>query len=186
MATAVPTNVASVSGAGVDPKAKREIGDQAVWSLSSCKQGFGVAQLRDGKPSTYWQSDGPQPHMINLQFPKKTSLLEIGIYTDYKQDESYTPSKISVRAGTSFHDLQEISVIDAVEPEGWIYIPLNKGENNVPLRTNMIQIAILANHQNGRDTHVRLVSIFTSLTPLLPSSAAPFTTPECTAFGCLR
>ena len=32
-----------------------EIGDQAVWSLSSCKCGFGVAHLRDGSTETYWQ-----------------------------------------------------------------------------------------------------------------------------------
>lgn len=29
----------------------------------------------------------------------------ISLYMDYKLDESYTPSKIAVRAGTNFHDL---------------------------------------------------------------------------------
>ena len=28
------------------------------------------------------------------------------IYTDFKFDESYTPSKISIEAGTGFHDLK--------------------------------------------------------------------------------
>ncbi len=32
-----------------------EIGKHAVWSLSSCKPGFGVAHLRDGATETYWQ-----------------------------------------------------------------------------------------------------------------------------------
>lgn len=32
------------------------------------------------------------------------------IYADYKSDESYTPSKISVRVGHNFHNLQEIRV----------------------------------------------------------------------------
>lgn len=32
------------------------------------------------------------------------------IYADYKSDESYTPSKISVRVGNNFHNLQEIRV----------------------------------------------------------------------------
>jgi len=36
----------------------------------------------------------------------QVSIKEIGIYCDFKQDESYTPSKISIRAGTHFHDLQ--------------------------------------------------------------------------------
>ena len=34
---------------------QREIGDQAVWSVSSCKLGFGVNHLFDGKLDTYWQ-----------------------------------------------------------------------------------------------------------------------------------
>ncbi len=34
------------------------------------------------------------------------------IYADYKSDESYTPSKISVRVGNNFHNLQEIRVKD--------------------------------------------------------------------------
>lgn len=33
------------------------------------------------------------------------------IYADYKSDESYTPSKISVRVGNNFHNLQEIRVM---------------------------------------------------------------------------
>lgn len=31
---------------------------------------------------------------------------ELEIYADFKQDESYTPNKISVRAGNNFHDLR--------------------------------------------------------------------------------
>ena len=46
---------------------EREIGDLAVWSLSTAKPGNGVEQLRDDNTDTYWQSDGPQPHLINVQ-----------------------------------------------------------------------------------------------------------------------
>uniref|UniRef100_A0A803KIL9 Anaphase-promoting complex subunit 10 n=1 Tax=Xenopus tropicalis TaxID=8364 RepID=A0A803KIL9_XENTR len=86
----------------------REIGSQAVWSLSSCKPGFGVDQLRDDNLETYWQSDGSQPHLVNIQFRRKTTVKALCIYADYKSDESYTPSKISVRVGNNFHNLQEI------------------------------------------------------------------------------
>lgn len=34
---------------------KREVGDDAVWSLSSAKPGNGVEQLRDGRTDTFWQ-----------------------------------------------------------------------------------------------------------------------------------
>ena len=37
---------------------RREIGDLAVWTLSSAKAGNGVDQLRDNSISTFWQSDG--------------------------------------------------------------------------------------------------------------------------------
>ncbi|KRX10263.1 Galactose-binding domain protein [Pseudocohnilembus persalinus] len=50
---------------------RREIGDDAVWTLSSAKPGNGVDQLRDDNTNTFWQSDGTQPHYINIQFHKK-------------------------------------------------------------------------------------------------------------------
>ncbi|MEJ1286164.1 hypothetical protein NN561_017168 [Cricetulus griseus] len=32
------------------------------------RPGFGVDQLRDDNLETYWQSDGSQPHLVNIQF----------------------------------------------------------------------------------------------------------------------
>jgi anaphase-promoting complex subunit 10 len=40
--------------------------------LSSAKAGNGVEQLRDENTNTFWQSDGAQPHFVNIQFMKKT------------------------------------------------------------------------------------------------------------------
>ena len=51
----------------------REVGSEAVWSLSTAKPGNGVEQLRDNNSDTYWQSDGAQPHLINIQFHKKNN-----------------------------------------------------------------------------------------------------------------
>jgi anaphase-promoting complex subunit 10 len=39
--------------------------------------GFGVDQLRGDSPDVYWQSDGPQPHLVNIQFRKKTTIHDI-------------------------------------------------------------------------------------------------------------
>lgn len=156
----------------------REVGNQAIWSLSSCKPGkldfplylicnvlilcfktgFGVDQLRDNCLDTYWQSDGQLPHLVNIQFRRKTTIKEIYIYTDYKLDESYTPNRISIRAGTNFNDLQEIEVIDLHEPVGWVKIAL-KDMHDRPIRTFMIQVAVISNHQNGRDTHMRQIKV---------------------------
>uniref|UniRef100_A0A8C5B6P6 Anaphase-promoting complex subunit 10 n=1 Tax=Gadus morhua TaxID=8049 RepID=A0A8C5B6P6_GADMO len=161
---------------GADPKqlertgTVREIGSQAVWSLSSCKPGFGVDQLRDDNLETYWQSDGSQPHLVNIQFRRKTTVKMLCIYADYKSDESYTPSKISVRVGNNFHNLQEVRVRTYTGPTSHIYPPKNS-----PIRTFMIQVAVLANHQNGRDTHMRQIKIYT---PVEESSIGKF--PRCT------
>ena len=110
------------------------------------------------------RSDGPQPHLINIQFHKKMRIHEIAIFTDFKLDESYTPAKISIRAGTTFHDLQEIHVQELNEPSGWVTILPSREQSpdgSGILRTHFIQVAILANHQNGRDTHIRQIKIYT-------------------------
>ena len=49
----------------------REVGHLAVWTVTSAKPGNGVELLRDGNPNTYWQSDGTQPHLVDIQFQKK-------------------------------------------------------------------------------------------------------------------
>jgi len=137
----------------------REVGSQAVWSLSSCKPGFGVDQLRDGCLDTYWQSDGPQPHLVNIQFQRKTCVVAVCIYADYKLDESYTPNRISVRSGTHFHDLQEVDAMELNEPTGWVKLKTRDPVTDTPIRAFLIQIAVLSNHQNGRDTHIRQIKV---------------------------
>jgi anaphase-promoting complex subunit 10 len=136
----------------------RDISHQAVWTLSSCKTGFGVDNLIDNSLDTFWQSDGPQPHLVNMQFKQKTKVKDLCLYADYKSDESYTPSRIVIKAGTHVNDLHEIGAYDLVEPAGWIIIPLRDAKNK-PIKTWMLQLAVLANHQNGRDTHIRQIKI---------------------------
>lgn len=177
----------------------REIGDQAVWSLSTAKPGNGVEQLRDGDTDTYWQSDGPQPHLVNIQFHRKVRIQEVRIYTDFKQDESYTPSKISVKAGTNFQDLREVKVEELSEPAGWTSISLlqpvdtaggdasESTEEGVPLRTYFVQLAVLSNHQNGRDTHIRQIHVYAPRNQHASDMSLPcFTTPEFQKYACVR
>ncbi|XP_055000166.1 anaphase-promoting complex subunit 10 isoform X2 [Sorex araneus] len=64
--------------------------------------------------------------------------------------------------------------LELVEPSGWIHVPLTDNHKK-PTRTFMIQIAVLANHQNGRDTHMRQIKIYT---PVEESSIGRF--PRCT------
>lgn len=124
----------------------RELGAEAVWSLSSAKPGNGVEQLRDDSLSTYWQSDGAGPHLINIQFLRKTSISAINIYLNYALDESYTPKRVSVRAGTSVHDMVDITTVDLQEPSGWVSVPLSSQDigSPGPLRTHILQVRCLA------------------------------------------
>lgn len=93
--------------------------------IHAFRSGFGVEQLRDNCMDTYWQSDGQLPHLVNIQFQRKTAVNQIYIYTDYKLDESYTPSRISIRSGTHFNDLQEMEIIDLCEPTGKYFVYWN-------------------------------------------------------------
>jgi len=57
---------------------------------------------------------------------KKIRIQEIALYLDFKTDESYTPSKISIRSGNSFYELQEVKIVDFEEPIGWFTFALNQ------------------------------------------------------------
>ncbi|VYS52732.1 unnamed protein product [Arabidopsis thaliana] len=139
----------------------REMGKNAAWSVSSCKPGNGVTTLRDDNLETYWQSDGLQPHLINIQFQKKVKLQLVVLYVDFKLDESYTPSKISIRAGDGFHNLKEIKGVELVKPTGWVCLSLSGTDpRETFVNTFMLQIAILSNHLNGRDTHIRQIKVY--------------------------
>lgn len=171
---------------------KREIGSEAVWTLSSAKPGNGVEQLRDDSVESFWQSDGNQPHLVNILFHKKMRIQEMAIYSDFKLDESYTPQKLSVRAGTGFHDLKEVQTMELDEPTGWVTIELSPSfasDSTKCLRAHLIQLAILSSHQNGRDTHLRQIKIFgprQAATHGLGTELRDFSTIEFQQFSTLR
>ncbi|KAJ1342194.1 hypothetical protein BSLG_003117 [Batrachochytrium salamandrivorans] len=81
-----------------------DISSLAKWSLSTCKDSFGIDRLRDDNPDTYWQSDGTRPHFVNITLHKCCTIAQISLYLDYKQDESYTPQTIAISAGSRSND----------------------------------------------------------------------------------
>lgn len=149
----------------------------ATWKLSSCKQGYGLDQLRDDTPSTYWQSDGStentieqqantenaqlnHPHTVTLQFSKKVSLERISIFTNYQLDESYTPLRIKIMAGNSNWDLTEVCVVTFDKPIGWSHIIFKGVRADGLLKCFVVKIVVLANHQDGKDSHIRAIRCF--------------------------
>lgn len=116
------------------------------------------------------------------------TIQDIGLYLDHKLDESYTPRKISIRAGTTAHDVKEVHTQNIIEPNGWVTIPLTCPDDlESPLRTFFLQIAIIAMHQNGRDTHIRQVKIYAprKLHSLDRSMPEP-STQQFWAYSCIR
>ncbi|CAM8946827.1 unnamed protein product [Rhodiola kirilowii] len=79
------------------------------------------------------RSEGVQPHLVNVQFQKKVRLQVVVMYVDFKQDESYTPSKITIRAGDGFHNLKDIKTVELLKPTGWVYISLSGNEPRNPV-----------------------------------------------------
>jgi len=132
-----------------------DISGEAVWTLSSCKEGLGVHQLLDYREETYWQSDGLQPHTITIEFQRKTDIDFLVMHLDYKLDESYTPSKIHVQTGASVLDLNDPKNVTFTEPAGWQLIDLRHLDTKKSVHAFVIVIQIMQNHQNGRDTHIR-------------------------------
>lgn len=142
------------------PRGLKEIGNLASWTVSTAKPGNGIEQLRDDDTALFWQSDGPQPHYINIHFAKRVKVKSILMNLDFENDESYTPTRMSVLSGTGHHDLVEVTKLDLERPSGWVEVKLDDVHEDGELRTFLIQVAIHANHQNGKDTHVRGLKIF--------------------------
>ncbi|RDB29396.1 Anaphase-promoting complex subunit 10 [Hypsizygus marmoreus] len=137
-----------------------DISSRAKWSVSSYKFGFGAECLRDDDPTTFWHSDGPQPHFITIEFPRKVAIQKLSICLSFTQDDSYTPAALAIRAGTGPSDLQDVRVVTLEKPEGWITFdvtsePNEEGDGLSPVHAYVLQVIIAANHMSGKDTHVR-------------------------------
>ena len=58
----------------------------------------------------------------------KTDQKTVVLFMSHPRDDSYTPSKICIKAGTSTHDLQDVRICEFQKPDGWIGIPLRPME----------------------------------------------------------
>ncbi|KAI0709842.1 APC10-domain-containing protein [Earliella scabrosa] len=156
-----------------------DIGHLGKWSVSSYKFGFGPECLTDEDPDTFWHSDGPQPHFISVEFPRKVAIQKISMYLSFPLDDSYTPSTIAVRAGTGNLDLQDVRILSIEKPDGWITFdvclePNEDGDGFKSVDAHMIQVIIVNNHMNGKDTHVRGLKILGPIENKLRSYEEPF------------
>ncbi|KAM0500057.1 hypothetical protein ACHAP8_005197 [Fusarium lateritium] len=141
----------------------KEISNLARFTVSSHKPGNGVEELKSDDLKQFWQSDGPQPHKLTMYFTKRVGIRDIRFYVDYNEDESYTPTKVVFKAGTSENNLIEFATMAMENPVGWQQVPI-AGAGGDPdgntLVAWVVQMQILENHQNGKDTHLRGIKIY--------------------------
>lgn len=98
-----------------------------------------------------------------MYFVKRVGIRDIRFYVDYQRDESYTPIKITFKAGTSENNLIEFSDMELRTPSGWQQVSLTGvggGPDGNTLACYVFQMQILENHQNGKDTHLRGIKIY--------------------------
>ncbi|KAF2148304.1 galactose-binding like protein [Myriangium duriaei CBS 260.36] len=151
---------AHFTASNLPPSGLKEISSLASWTVSSSKAGCGVAALRSPDNSQFWQSDGPQPHYLTIHFFKLVSIVHMRIFLDFENDESYTPTKMQFWAGMGIHDLQEFAEMAFEQPKGWIDDGAIDWPSRPVLRAFLVQVRIIENHQNGKDTHLRGLQIF--------------------------
>lgn len=99
-----------------------------------------------------FSSEGNQPHSITLEFPKRVAIQaspssslapfrfltgggphvsqKIAVCLSHKKDDSYTPERMGIRAGTSLRDLQDVRTVRFDKPEGWIEFTVSSEDNN--------------------------------------------------------
>ncbi|KAI1457941.1 anaphase-promoting complex, subunit 10-domain-containing protein [Annulohypoxylon moriforme] len=141
----------------------KEISNLASFTVSSYKPGCGVKELRDDDVNQFWQSDGPQPHRLNIHFIKRVEIRAIRLYLDYELDESYTPTKIQITGGWGPNFTIPFTTMELSAPKGWIDVPI-AGAGGGPDGNSMccwfVRIIVLENHQNGKDTHIRGIKVY--------------------------
>lgn len=98
-----------------------------------------------------------------MAFVKQAEIRALRFYVDYIQDESYTPTKIIWKAGTSENNLFKFAESELVNPSGWVDVPIagaGGGEDGNSLMAWVVRMEVVENHQNGKDTHIRGLKIY--------------------------
>ncbi len=64
-----------------------------------------------------------------------------------------------MKVGSHLGDLREVGVKEMQDPVGWQCFDLREANKDKrPVGAFVVQLAVLQNHQNGRDTHIRQVA----------------------------
>lgn len=139
-----------------------DVGHLAHWKASSHKPGNPIENALDDKPDTFWQSDGTQPHQIDIYFSKRMNIALLVLYFSLLADESYTPRFVSIYAGHSPSDALFYKGLEVRNVNGWVALTFGDSRSNDKLlKCQFIRLVFPVNHENGKDTHMRGIKVFT-------------------------
>ncbi|PVU90977.1 hypothetical protein BB559_004358 [Furculomyces boomerangus] len=136
-----------------------DITNEAFWTVSSYKPGYSRDGFIDSNEETFWQSTGPKPHVIEARFDSIISIKMVSMYLNVDLDNSYTPEKLMIQAGTCYEDLVNVINVSLNEPRGNVNIFLGDETNQV-VEAQLLRIWILDNNQGGNDSHLRKLAVF--------------------------
>ncbi|KAI5185007.1 anaphase-promoting complex subunit 10 [Nematocida homosporus] len=121
--------------------------------VSTYKPDHGPEELFSDDLEKYWHTDGNLPHHIEIEFEEIKHLLEIRLTLGHAQDKSYIPKEIDIRCGKTKDSI--VSVKKAL-----ISDKLSIANITVNQDCCILQMVILSNHQEGRDSRIRGLSLF--------------------------
>ncbi|KAH9387179.1 anaphase-promoting complex subunit 10 [Nematocida major] len=120
--------------------------------LSTYKAGHGPDELFSENLDQFWHTDGNLPHYIEIEFPVVMKLVEIRMNLGYTQDKSYIPKEIEIRCGKTRDGIGSLKTVMISDKMPVVGIPVNE-------ECCFLQMIILSNHQEGRDSRIRGLSL---------------------------
>ncbi|AQZ16872.1 DOC1 (YGL240W) [Zygosaccharomyces parabailii] len=135
----------------------------AYWKPSSYKVGNPIDHALDDNPESFWQSDGIQPHQLDISFSKRMDIVMMALYFSLIADESYTPRLVKIYVGHSPSDALFYKTLEVRNVNGWVALTFedNRSSDSL-LKCQFIRIVFPVNHENGKDTHLRGIRVFGS------------------------
>lgn len=132
----------------------------AYWKPSSYKVGNPIENALDDNPESFWQSDGLQPHQLDISFSKRIDVVMMAFYFSLIADESYTPRLVKIYVGHSPSDALFYKTLEVRNVNGWVALTFEDNRSDHLLKCQFIRIVFPVNHENGKDTHLRGIRIF--------------------------
>lgn len=136
----------------------------ALWKASSSKTGNPIENILNDDPNSFWQSDGGQPHTIDIYFTHRMDIILLSLYFSLASDESYTPKLFKLYVGHSPSDAVFYKTFHIEHLDGWIGLTFGDNRLDNLLKCQFLRLVFPINHENGKDTHLRGIRLYSPVT----------------------